>query len=88
MSESDSKCPHCGVEMLKWEVPLDLPFDEAWHYVCFNDECPYFVKGWKWMEEHFGRNASYRHRKNPNSNESGPLAVWSNEACRNLIIDT
>ena len=86
MYEKDADCPHCGVQMLRWEIIEGLPFDEPYHLVCFNDDCPYYVKGWKWMDEQFGRPASYRHRQNPETGEYGPLAVWSAEACRNLII--
>ena len=83
-----AKCPHCDQPMERWSIPDELPFDEEWHWVCFNDECPYYVKGWKWMDEKFGRPASYRHRKNPNSKEFGPLAVWSSAALRQGIISS
>lgn len=75
-------CPHCGAALEKWTVPANLPFDEPWHWVCFNDDCPYFVKGWEWMAQNFGRPCSYRHRLNPVSGESGPLPTWSREALK------
>lgn len=87
MTEPAAKCPHCDQPMDRWAIPDGLPFDEDWHWVCFNDECPYYVKGWKWMEEKFGRPASYRHRQNPQSKDYGPLAVWSDMALRAGIID-
>ena len=55
--------------------------------VCFNDQCPYFVGGWKWMLEQFNVTASYRYRFDPATGESGPLPVWSKQALRNNIID-
>ncbi len=43
------RCPHCDLALSKWRVP-DNPFVEwpsAFQYICFNDECPYFVDGWQ-----------------------------------------
>ncbi len=55
--------------------------------VCFNDECPYFVKGWEWMREKFQQNVSYRYRYNPQTGESGPLPVFSKTALRGGIVE-
>ena len=82
-----ARCPHCGEPMRRWAIPENLPFDEPWHWVCFNDQCPYFVQGWQWMAEQFGRPCSYRHRQNPQTGEYGPLATWSNDALREGILD-
>jgi len=78
MSEKEkSVCPHCQQQMKKWMPPDGLSWDRVYQYVCFNDECPYYVRGWALMEEKYGRKASYRHRYNPHNGEEGPLAVWS-----------
>jgi hypothetical protein len=82
------RCPHCDGRLSKWAVP-DSPFNEwpsEFQYVCFHDECPYFVKGWAWMREKFQVTASYRHRLDPSNGESGPLPVWSNDALKAGII--
>ena len=87
VTEPAAKCPHCDQPMERWAIPDELPFDEEWHWVCFNDECPYYVKGWEWMKSKFKQNASYRHRYDPHTGDSGPLAVWSPSAHRGRIID-
>jgi len=73
--------------MSKWRA-ADL---NAWgpvvQYVCFNDQCPYFIKGWKWMEEKYGTTCSYRHRYNPETKESGPLPVFSNDIGKSQIVE-
>lgn len=72
--------------MTKWESPPDSTWGTAFQYVCFNDECPYYVGGWDWMRTQFHVDTSYRHRLNPLTGESGPLPVWSPEAHKNRII--
>ncbi|MFH0813318.1 MAG: ogr/Delta-like zinc finger family protein [Pseudomonadota bacterium] len=80
-------CPHCGVKMKKWcPSPISTWGTEV-QYVCFNDECPYFVRGWDWMMEQRQVKASYRHRYNPESKTSGPLPVFSSQNFKNEIID-
>ena len=84
------QCPHCGKALKKWKVP-DNPFCCTWDsdfmYICFNDECPYYVHGWDWMRNKFNQNISYRYRFNPSNNESGPLPVWSVDALKNFIME-
>ncbi len=82
-----SKCPHCGAEMKKWKVPGDSTWNEDFHWVCFNNECQYYVRGWDWMHEKYQQTASYRCRVNPRTGASGPLPVWSPEAHKEFIID-
>jgi hypothetical protein len=79
-------CPHCGEKMDRWNSPPDSTWGGNVQYVCFNDECPYFVRGWKWMWEKYSANSSYRHRYDPNTGKKGPLPVWSKEALRENII--
>ena len=87
MDEKIPKCPHCQTEMSKWMPPDDSGWDPRYHYVCFNDDCSYYVKGWEWMKSKYEQHASYRHRLDPESNTEGPLAVWSPGAHRGRIID-
>jgi len=79
-------CPHCGERMLKWYTPPDLSWGTPFQYVCFNDECGYYKRGWVWMKEKFNKDASYRHRYNPFTGESGPVPVWNADALRTRIM--
>lgn len=80
-------CPHCGEKMLRWLNPDDSSWGMGYQYVCFNDDCPYYQRGWKWMKDHYNVTASYRYRYNPETGETGPLPVWSPKAGRGNIIE-
>ena len=82
-----NKCPHCNQPLKKWLCPPESSWGVEFQYVCFNDECPYYVHGWDWMRNKFNQNISYRYRFNPSNNESGPLPVWSGDALKNFIIE-
>ena len=79
-------CPHCGAEMKKWRTPANSTWVTEFQWVCFNDACTYFVKGWDHMLETQNVKASYRHRVNPETGASGPLPCWSYDAHKDQII--
>jgi SAM-dependent methyltransferase len=78
-------CPHCGAEMDPIETPLDSSWGGETHYVCFNDECTYFVKSWQAMENQGIEGAGYRCRLDPRG-MCGPIAVMSRDDLRMCII--
>ncbi len=80
-------CPHCSGKLSLWRTPMDSSWGGAEHLVCFNDECPYFRKGWKHMMDKYEVPASYRFRHDPDTGANGPLPVWSPDALRNFIVD-
>ena len=87
MSEQAAVCPHCGETLTKWMVPDGASWDDEFFFVCFNNECPYYVRGWKWMKEQYNQEASYRYALNPNTGGSLMIPVWDEEATRQMIVD-
>jgi len=92
MSENENqdktldKCPKCGSELSRWLNPDDSSWGRGYQMVCFSDECPYYISGWKWMKERYAVNASYRYRFNPENGSDGPLPVYSPVAGRGNIV--
>ena len=79
-------CDHCHVPMKKWATPANSTWKTDFLWVCFNDECPYFVRGWDHMMKTQEAKASYRHSLNPETGATGPLPCWSYNAQKDRII--
>lgn len=87
MNGVNENCPYCGQKMVEWGASPDSSWGDDIQLVCFNDNCPYYQKGWEWMQTHYNQKVSYRHRFNPRTSETGPLPVYSSTALRSGIIE-
>lgn len=81
------RCSYCSQEMKKWETPANSTWATPFLWVCFNDECPYFVRGWDHMMKTQEVKASYRQSLDPSTGSSGPLPCWSSDAHKDNIIE-
>lgn len=80
-------CPHCELRLKKWQVP-DSPFNEwpsEYQYVCFNDDCVYFKRGWETMTRQ-GNFGSYRFMFDPTTGGCHNVVVLSPSALREGIV--
>jgi SAM-dependent methyltransferase len=84
------RCPYCGEKLNKWAVP-ENPFEATWGneylYICFNDHCTYYVRGWNHMSRSIRRSVSYRLMYNQEKDICLPIPVPSPKALREGIID-
>jgi SAM-dependent methyltransferase len=82
------QCPYCGKKMQKWAVPQG-PFTE-WEndfmYICFNDTCPYLVRGWEVMGRQGNTGISYRCMYYPEKDVCMPVPIFSLQALRESIV--
>ena len=87
MEHAPDTCPHCGDRLKKWLVPEGASWNESFFLVCFNNDCPYYRKGWEWMKEQYSQVGSYRYVLNPTNGSSSMIPVWSDDATREMIVD-
>jgi hypothetical protein len=92
MAMEKPNCPHCEKQMEIWEVPPinfsdGLGWGEPFLFLCFNDECPLYVDGWKNIEENYGHVASYRCMCYPGKDNFECMPVFSPLGGTGQIID-
>ena len=71
-------CPHCKSVMEKLDA-RHLEWDSPYLWVCFNNECSLFKKGWNQMMESVGQLVSYRFMIHPQDGQAGVIPAFSNE---------
>lgn len=86
------KCPDCGIEMILWEVPPvnfsdGLGWGSPYLFVCFNDECPSYKKGWDHLQETMETPASYRCYVEPGKDNFEYMPVFSPEGAQGGKLD-
>ncbi|WP_028584259.1 hypothetical protein [Desulfogranum mediterraneum] len=90
--EEEHTCPHCNKELTLCHAPPvhvgdGLGWGSEFLFICLNNDCPLFVKGWKYIEDQYGHVGSYRHMEIPNSNETYNMMVAGNDAFTGSIVD-
>lgn len=71
-------CPHCKAVMEKFDS-RQLDWGTPFLWVCQNNECPFFKKGWEHMMENYGQLVSYRYMVEPEGGQAGALPTFSRQ---------
>jgi SAM-dependent methyltransferase len=71
------ECPYCLQRLSKWEVPDDpcIDWPNDYLYLCFNDNCPFVVRGWRHMWNQGMVGTSYRYLFNPETGTSMTVPI-------------
>ena len=90
--EEQHSCPHCSGQLSLCHAPPvhvgdGLGWGSEYLFICLNDECPLFVKGWDYIEKQYGHVGSYRYMEIPNSKESYSMMVVGKEAFTGSVVD-
>ncbi len=74
-------CPHCKQAMDKMDS-RHLDWGTTFLWVCFNDDCGFFKRGWKHMMDNYGQLVSYRYMVTPDNGSEGVIPAFSLEYLR------
>lgn len=83
------ECPYCQERLSKWEVPDDpcIDWPNDFLYLCFNDFCPFVVRGWRHMWNQGILGTSYRYLFNPLTGTSTTVPIRGLTDLRPGIVD-
>jgi SAM-dependent methyltransferase len=83
------RCPHCGSRLRKWQVPSNpfIEWDVEYMHICFDDQCPYFLRGWNAMYRGGGRGFSHRFMYDSTHDRCLSVPVPTARALRDGIVD-
>lgn len=92
ISRKKPLCPHCGKEMIIWEVPPfsfsdGLGWGEPYLFVCFNNDCPVYLKGWDDIMDNYAHKATVRCMCYPSTQQFEYMPVFSTIGGTGQIID-
>ncbi len=90
--EMEFYCPHCNTRLSPCETPPfhigdGLGWGAEVMFVCLNDECPPFLKGWEHIEASFGHVGSYRYMRLANEEKGEMMMVGNKMAFTGSILD-
>lgn len=90
--EMEFYCPHCNTTLSPCETPPfhigdGLGWGAEVMFVCLNDECPPFVKGWEHIEASFGHVGSYRYMRLANEAKGEMMMVGNKMAFTGSVLD-
>ena len=85
-------CPHCNAKLSCCEAPQfhvgdGLGWGADVLFICLNDDCSLFTKGWEVVEARYGHHASYRYMELPGSHEGNVMMVGNKDAFKASIVD-
>lgn len=90
--EEEFICPHCEAKLTLCHAPPihvgdGLGWGSEYLFVCLNDECSLFTKGWEHIENQYGHVGSYRFMRLPDSEETYNMMVAGKGAFTGSIVD-
>jgi len=90
--EEKHYCPHCSGDLTLCHAPPvhvgdGLGWGSEYLFICLNDTCPLFVKGWDYIANQYGHVGSYRYMELPNSKETYTMMVVTKDAFTGSIVD-
>ncbi len=85
-------CPDCNDPMTLWEVPPinfsdGLGWQTPYLFVCFNDECPSYKRGWEDLMDTMEAPASYRCYCEPGAKNFEYMPVFSPVGATGTMLD-
>ncbi|MGW8193285.1 MAG: zinc ribbon domain-containing protein [Desulforhopalus sp.] len=85
-------CPHCKETLSCCEAPpIHIGDGLGWGsevlFICLNDSCSLFLRGWDKIESQYGHHASYRYMELPGSKEANLMMVGNADAFKACVID-
>lgn len=85
-------CPHCSAVMSIWEVPPinigdGLGWGTPYLFMCVNDDCPLYTRGWDSMMDNYAQRASFRCINFPGTDQFELIPVFSPMGGKGQVID-